>query len=418
MSAATKPVDVMASVASVASVESVAEPAAAAPPKSRRSLFIGIGAVALAGAFTYYAIHRNIEDTDDAQIDGDVITVPARTGGLVTAVHFKDNQLVHAGELLVEIDPAPSKARLDETEADLKSALASAEAAGAQAQLSESNAVGQKAIARASLRGAEVGITTTTQQILEADASVRAARAQLQKADLDLKRAKGLVAQAAMPQANLDAAQTSYDNAEAQLGQAQARLAALKASTGQVQARVSEASARLTQASTVGQQITDARAKAHVAEARVATATAARDLAKLEAGYTQITAPRDGVVSRRAVNVGQLIPAGSGVVALVPVGALWVTGNFKETQLAKMRSGQPAKIKVDAFDLELEGQVESFSAATGARFSLLPPDNATGNFTKVVQRVPVRVSINLSDVPKGVLLRPGLSVELSVNTRN
>jgi len=370
----------------------------------------------VAGAFTYYAIHHNIEDTDDAQIDGDVITVPARTGGLVVAVHFHDNQLVHKGDPLVDIDPLPLQKRLDEAEAELVSALASAQAAGAQAQLSESNAVGQKAIARASLRGAEVGITTTSQQILEADASVRAGKTQLHKAELDLKRAKGLVAQAAMPEAQLESAQTAFDNAEAQLIQAQARAAALKASTEQVQARVSEASARLTQASTVDQQITDARAKARVAEARVATATAVRDLAKLEVGYTQITAPRDGIVSRRAVNVGQLVQAGSGVVALVPVGDLWITGNFKETQLARMRPGQPAKIKVDAFGLELEGKVESFSAATGARFSLLPPDNATGNYTKVVQRVPVRIS--LSNVPKDVLLRPGLSVELSVNTRN
>jgi len=393
-----------------------AESPVAEPPKtSRRPILIGIGAAAVLGVIGYVVLHRGIEETDDAQIDGDVVTIPARTGGLVTAVHFKDNELVTAGKLLVEIDPKPSQARLSEAEAELLSAIASSDAAAVQAHLSETNAVGQQAVARASLKGAQVGISTTTQQILEADASVRAAKAALQKADIDLKRAKGLVALSAMPQAQLETAQASYDAAEAQWSQSNARAAGLRASNEQVAARVSEASARLTQANTVDQQIADARAKARVAEARVATATAARDLAKLDFDYTQIRAPHDGVVSRRAVNIGQLIAAGSGVAALVPVGNLWVTGNFKETQLAKMHAGQPAKIKVDAFGLELEGQVESFSAATGARFSLLPPDNATGNYTKVVQRVPVRVT--LTNVPKNVLLRPGLSVELSVDTR-
>jgi membrane fusion protein (multidrug efflux system) len=148
----------------------------------------------------------------------------------------------------------------------------------------------------------------------------------------------------------------------------------------------------------------------------VATAKAARDLAALELSYTRIYAPRDGVVSKRAINLGQMVTPGTGIVALVPTHNLWVTGNFKETQLEHMKVGQPAKIKVDAFGVTIEGKLESFSAATGSRFTLLPPDNATGNYTKIVQRVPVRIA--LKDVPKGVQLRPGLSVDLSIDTRN
>jgi membrane fusion protein (multidrug efflux system) len=153
-----------------------------------------------------------------------------------------------------------------------------------------------------------------------------------------------------------------------------------------------------------------------MAQARVATAKAARDLAALELSYTKIYAPRDGVVSKRAINVGQMVTPGSGIVALVPTRDLWVTGNFKETQLEHMKVGQHARVKIDAYGVTLDGQLESFSAATGARFTLLPPDNATGNYTKIVQRVPVRVA--LKDLPRDVQLRPGLSVELSIDTRN
>jgi membrane fusion protein (multidrug efflux system) len=179
---------------------------------------------------------------------------------------------------------------------------------------------------------------------------------------------------------------------------------------------VQEASARAEQAGEVDVLIAQARARAATAHAQVAVAQAARDLAALELSYTKIVAPQDGVVSKKTASVGQMLAAGQGIVQLVPTRELWVTANFKETQITKMRAGQPAKVEVDAFPgVGLHGEVESFSAATGARFSLLPPDNASGNFTKVVQRVPVRVK--LRDLPQGVALRPGMSVELTIDTR-
>jgi membrane fusion protein (multidrug efflux system) len=246
------------------------------------------------------------------------------------------------------------------------------------------------------------------------------AKAQRDKAKLDLERTKQLFNSGAIASAQMEAAQATFDSNQAVVEQADARIVTLKSSTSQARARVSEASARLGQANeTLPSQVAEAKARAASAQARVATAEAKRDLARLELSYTKIFAPHAGIVSKRSVAPGQLVSAGQTVVMLVPdarqQGAVWVTGNFKETQLAHMRIGQPATLTVDAYGRELHGKVESFSGATGARFALLPPDNASGNFTKVVQRVPVRVK--LDEVPTDLLLIPGLSVELSVNTR-
>jgi membrane fusion protein (multidrug efflux system) len=391
-------------------------PAPSSPRSWKKQIVVALAALAVAGGGAWWFLQRGIESTDDAQIDGDVINVPARTGGVVTAVHFSDNQTVKKGALLAEIDPQPAQTRLAQAEADLSSAQASADAAAVEAQLTSTNAHSQKSAARASLRSARVGVSTTEQQIAEADAGAIAAAAAFKKAQLDLDRAGKLLAANAVPQAQLDSAQAAFDAASAQQAQARARVATLRATTAQIEANVSAASARYQQASTVPQQIADAEARARMAAARVATANAARDLAALDLSYTKIYAPEDGIVSKRAINVGQMVQAGAAVVALVPTAKLWVTGNFKETQLAHMKPGQKATVHVDALGGELHGTVESFSAATGARFTLLPPDNATGNFTKVVQRVPVRVA--LESVPLPGALRPGLSVDLAVDTRS
>jgi membrane fusion protein (multidrug efflux system) len=391
---------------------------AAAPARrsfQKPALFAGV-ALLLLGGGVYFVAHRGIETTDDAQVDGDVINVPARLSAVVKAVHFADNQPVHKGDLLAELDDQPAKARLAQAEAELVSAQASAHAAALESQLSAVSARTQRSAAQATLRGARVGVSATVHQIAEADAQVNASSVTLNKADIDLRRAKQLVADGAMAQAQLDTAQAAFDGATAQLAQARARAANLRASSEQVEARVSEANARFTQASTVDQQIADADARAQVAAARVATAQAARDLAALDVSYTKIYAPEDGIVSKRAINVGQMIGSGSSIVSLVPTQHLWLTGNFKETQLEHMKVGQKATAKIDAYGVEVSGTVESIQAATGSRFTLLPPDNATGNFTKVVQRVPVRIA--LRDLPAGVVLRPGLSIDLSVDTRN
>lgn len=368
----------------------------------------------------WWVAHRGLESTDDAQLDADVVAVPSRASGTVTAVHFTDNQRVDTGALLVELDDAPAKAKLAQAEAELLAARASADAADATADLTERNASAGKDIARASLTATAVAVTATSDQIAEANANLASVTALRDKAKLDLERTKQLFSTGAIASAQLEAAQASFDSAQAAVDQGTARIETIKSTTSQARARVGEASARFGQATdTLPAQVAEARARATAARARVATAEALRDLAKLDLSYTKIYAPHPGIVSKRSVAQGQLVAAGQSVVMLVPDGrrggAVWVTGNFKETQLARMHVGQPASLTVDAYGKELHGHVESFSGATGARFALLPPDNATGNFTKVVQRVPVRVK--LDEAPADVMLLPGLSVELTVNTR-
>ncbi len=402
-----------------AATANVSSPEATRKKKSRKtlSIMLTIGACAAVAGGAYYVAHRGLETTDDAQIDADIVSVPARTMSTVTAVHFTENQAVKAGALLVELDPEPAKARLAQAEANLEAAKANAEAADADAQVTGTNAVGNKSVAQAQVQGAASSASATKPQIAEAEAQVESAQASFDKAKVDLDRSKALAASGSISKADVERDQTAFDTANAQVAQSKARLATMKASTDQAWSQVQVASAKLKQATDVDVLVRQARAKAQSAKAQVATAQAARDLAALDLAYTKIVAPSDGVVSKKTVIVGQMISPGQGIVQLVPVQRDWVTGNFKETQLANMHVGQLAEVELDTYPgMKLHGEVESFSAATGARFSLLPPDNATGNYTKVVQRVPVR--IHLRDVPESLVLRPGMSVSLTVNTRH
>jgi membrane fusion protein (multidrug efflux system) len=401
--------------APLAGANTAAAPAKAARPSKAPVVMGTLALVAATVGGIWYVTHRGIETTDDAQVDSDVVSVPTRTSGVVVKVDFADNQIVKAGDLLAELDAEPAKARLAQAEANLAAAIASAEAAEADARVAETNARGNKSAAEASLSGAESSAVASRQQIAEGEAQVSAALTNLARVKLDLDRAKQLVATGALAQAQLDQAQSAFDTGAARVTEARARLAALQASTSQAVSKIHEANARLVQSSNVDALIDQARSRARTARAQVAVQQATRDLAALELAYTRILAPQDGFVSKKTVVVGQMLSPGQGIGQLVPTEKLWITGNFKETQIAKMRSGQPAHVTVDAFPgLTLLGEVDSFSAATGARFTLLPPDNASGNYTKVVQRVPVR--IKLKDVPASVALRPGMSVDLAVDT--
>ncbi len=420
MSTTTAPRESAATKEPPAPAEPVPSPRAAAAAQrkkggARRGIFLLVLLAVGAGVGHYAWTRRFLESTDDAQLDSDVVPVAARTGGAVVALHFTDNQPVKAGDLLVEIDPAPAKARLAQAEAELLAAKAAADAADATAALTESNARGGKKVAEASLQGATVSVVVTADTITEARAQAMAAKATRDKTKADLDRTKSLVESGSLPSSQLESSQAAYDSAEASLSQANARVATMQASTSQAQTKVTEASARLALADTIEAQIKESQAKAAMARARVGTAEATRDLASLELSYTRVLAPRGGIVSKRSVAPGQNIAPGQTVLMIVPTDALWVTANFKETQVGRMHVGQPVHVTIDSYGgRELHGVVESFSGATGARFALLPPDNATGNYTKVVQRVPVRVK--LVDPPKDLLLLPGLSVELSVDT--
>jgi membrane fusion protein (multidrug efflux system) len=390
---------------------------ASPPPKaaSKRKLIVSLlVAIAAMGGGGYLWMTRGIESTDDAQVDADIVSVPARTSGTIKRVDFVENQRVEQGALLAELDPEPAQAKYDQAEATLAAARAAASAADAQATLAATNAQGNLAVARAGLQNTNAGALGTEEEIREGSASVDNARARLDEAELNLTRAKALVASGALAQAQLDQTQTAREVAVTELAEAEAKLASLKLSRSQAQSRVVEAAAKLKQSDQVEATVNEARALAEQAHAQVALATAARELALLELSYTKIYAPSSGFVSKKSINVGQAVSAGQAVVQLVPE-QRWVTANFKETQLGAMRVGQPVHMTIDAFPgVSWDGVIESLSSATGARFSLLPPDNATGNFTKVVQRVPVRVRVTTkSSLP----LVPGLSADVHVNTR-
>jgi membrane fusion protein (multidrug efflux system) len=388
-------------------------PTAARSP--RRFVLAGVvGALAVGEAF--YVIHnRGLERTDNAQIDADVVLVPARMAGTVSKIHFVENQMVKAGALLAELDDAAARARLAQAEATLGAATAQAEAADAEAQVTATNAVSGRSVAAAGLESASVGAASSTDQIHEGEAQVKALESSLAQAASDRGRAQRLFASGAIAKSQLEQTETAYAVTLSNREAAQARLAALRLSVSQAKSHVAEASARLRQSSNGAALVRQSQARAQAAHAQVETARAARDLAALDLSYTKIAAPHDGVVSKKSINEGQAVAPGQPIVQLVTP-TLWVTANFKETQVGHMRVGQPAHFTVDAYPgVALSGVLESLSGATGSRFTLLPPDNATGNYTKVVQRMPVRVSVR--DVPAGVTLRPGMSVELTVDTR-
>jgi len=384
--------------------------------RSRRSWYIGLGlAAAVAAGTGIYASTLGHESTDDAQVDAEVVAVPAKTSGTVSKLLFTENQNVKAGDLLAELDDDAPKAKLVQAEANLKAALAAAEAADADADVAATNATGNKAAADASLRTASAGAASASDQIREAEAAIRSAEASRKQAELDRDRVARLAATGAVAKANLDQADTALALAVSNTEAANARLAALRGTVAQAGSRVSEAQARATQSNNVTSLVAQAQARAKSAHAQVAIAEAARDLAALELSYTKIRAPHDGVVSKKSIAEGQNVTIGQSVVQLVTPG-VWITANFKETQVENMHVGQPVTFTVDAFpSAKFTGEIESLSGATGSRFALLPPDNAAGNFTKVVQRVPVRVHV--ADAPANVSLRPGMSVDLRVNTR-
>lgn len=387
------------------------------PPKKRRIRLI-VGAVLIAVlAFVglWYVLHAGLEDTDDAQVEAEVVSVPARTGGVVKSVAFHENEVVKAGQVLAEIDDAPHKAKLAQADAELAQARENAAAADAEMAVVEANAKGQHSLATAGLRGSQAGLTMTGEEIQQARAAVESSTAQRLMAQQDLERAKKLFEERALPKQRLDAAQGAFDAADANLRQARARLDAAQAERSAAMSRISEAQARVGQSSSVDAQIAQSRAKAALAHARVEAAQASRDLAALDLSYTKVTAPRDGVASKKNIAAGQMLQPGQPVCFVVPTIDVWVVANFKETQVGRMKPGQPADISIDAYGKTFKGKVESISGGTGARFSLLPAENATGNFTKVVQRIPVKVVFD--SVPKDVILRAGMSADVTVDVR-
>jgi len=319
---------------------------------------------------------------------------------------------VKQGDPLAEIDDADYVAREREAEAELATADAQANAADAQVQVVEATSKGGLASARAMVSGSSAGVGSAEAQAASAKASLERADVDAKKAKLDLDRTKELRAANAVPPQALDNAQAVYDSATAAVAQAKAQLAVADQARATALAQVGEAQGKLSQSTPVEAQIAEARAQAALAHAKYDGAKAQLELAKLQVSYTKVMAPEDGRASRLTVHPGQLVTIGQPVIQLVPT-RTYVVANFKETQVGKMRAGQEAGIEADAYGgRKFTGKVESISGGTGASFSLLPADNATGNFVKVVQRVPVRIA--WENLPADVPMRAGLSADVTV----
>jgi len=399
--------------------ESPAEAGAADKPRlgSRKAFLVlgGILVAVLVALGIYWLVTRGKESTDDAQVEADVVPVAAQVGGRVTAVPVLENQHVKKGDLLVQVEDVDYAARVQQAEGDLAQAQAQQAQAEAQEQIVFASASGGLAGARAALSGSTVSVKGADAQIAAAQAALERAQAEADNADVELERERRLRATNAIPQDQLDHAQLTADSTHAAVSQAQANLAAAREARRVAVTRVAEAQGNVTKSAPIEAQLAAAHAATQLATGRVQSTQAALGLAKLQLSYTRVIATDDGLVSKLAVHPGQLITAGQPMAELVPDRA-YVLANFKETQIGDMHPGQRAEIAIDAYPhRKFEGQVESLSGGTGARFSLLPPDNATGNFVKVVQRVPVRIAF--VDPPADVRLRAGSSAVVTVHVQ-
>jgi membrane fusion protein (multidrug efflux system) len=376
----------------------------AAPPKrSRRPLVIAGSAVALVAVLAWWLYARQFEETDDAQIDGDIAAISPRVPGTVTAVHVVDNQQVKEGDLLVELDPTD----LEVTVAQARAAVAQAEAAY---QAENPNVAITETSNRASVASAEDEVANARAEMLAAQHDLNQAEAQNRFAQLQLERGKQLVASNTISQNDFDQRQSAADVARANVAGAQQRVAQKKAKLDTAETRLRETRQN------APRQLVAREATVQSRKANLELAQAQLKQAELNLSYGKVKAPAAGVIGKKSVNAGERVQPGQQLMALTLNGNLWVTANYRETQLDSMRLGQKAKVHVDAISRDYDAAVESFAGATGSRYSLLPPENATGNYVKVVQRIPVRIRLNPNQ-PDLERLRPGMSVEPKVKVR-
>ncbi len=401
------------------------------PRRSRTALFLLVPIIlAIAGYFIYEKYFANQESTDDAQIDGHINPVASKVSGHVVAINVEDNQFVKAGTVIVQIDPTDYGVALEKAKADLAAAQASAQAAQSQVPMTSTTTASQTSLAGAGVELAERAKAAAIKDVETARAKLESAQSRVQetqanylKATQDLQRMKLLIEKDEISKQQYDAAvaaadatRASRDSAQSGVEENSRAVDAGQARVAQAEARIKEAQASLQATRTAPQQMAISRSNALTAAARVKQAQAALEQAQLNMEYTQVKAPIDGTVSQRKVELGQYVQVGQPLLALVPLHDVWVTANFKENQLKNMRPGQKAAVTIDAYGgRKYEGHVDSLAAATGARFSLLPPENATGNYVKVVQRVPVKIVIDRGE-DTAHPLRPGLSVIATVYT--
>jgi membrane fusion protein (multidrug efflux system) len=394
-------------------------PAAAPPSGAERSdffrerphargLLVGAILVLLLGGFLAWRYFSSYESTDDAQIDGHLMPVSARISGYVAKVNVRDNQYVEAGAVLVEIDPRNYQVAVDQARAALADAEAGARALNINVPVTSVSTSSQLSASEADVQNAGAGIAAAQQQYAAAQAQLAQAEAHNVRAQNDLARYKQLVEKQEISQQMYDQAVAAAAANAAAVAAANASISVAAQQVTQAQSRLAQAQASLRAAQTGPQQVASTQARALAAEAAVKQRQAALELAELNLDYTRIVAPASGVVTKN-VEVGMNVQPGQQLLSVVPLDDVWVTANFKETQLKYMQPGQRVEIKVDANGRTYKGRVESIAGSSGARLSLLPPENATGNYVKVVQRVPVKILLDPGQ-NQDRALRLGMSV--------
>jgi len=385
----------------------------------RRFIVIGVVAVLVVGSLLFWWHSTYYEDTDDAQVNGHLIQISARITGHVVKVNVNENQFVEKGTVLVELDPKDFQTAVEQDEANLASAEAAYEAARVNVPVIHVNTGSTLTSAGADVSSARASVAQAEKQLQAAQAAVAAAKANAIKTQSDLERYTPLVKNDVISKQQYDAAVDAADADKATLAQAEANLQGAQDGVRIAHDRVASAEASLQYAKTGPQQVAIQKAKADQAAAEVQQAQAALDQARLNLSYTKIIAPEAGIITRKSVEIGQNVSVGQNMMTLVSLDDIWITANFKETQLDHMRAGQPVVISVDAYGgRKYDGRVTQIGGATGSVLSLFPPENATGNYVKVVQRVPVRIDFTDPSQIADHLLRPGMSVEPKVRVKN
>ncbi len=377
----------------------------------RRFIIIGVVAIAVVIALLWWWHSTYYEDTDDAQVSGHLIQISARVAGHVIKVNVDENQYVEAGTVIAELDPKDFETAVQQDEANLAAAEAAYESANVNVPVTHINTRSNLSSAGADVSSAEAQVAQSQQQLQAAEAGVAQADANYKKAQADLERYTPLVQRDVISKQQYDAAVATADADKAALDQAKANLAAAQAAVRVAKDRVASAQASYSYAQQGPKLVAIQKARADQAAAQVQQARAALEQAKLNLGYTRIIAPVAGIITKKSVEVGQNVSVGQNMATLVSLDDVWITANFKETQLAHMRPGQPVTISVDAYGgRKYDGKVTQIGGATGSVLSLFPPENATGNYVKVVQRIPVRIDLTDHNQNSDHLLRPGMSV--------
>jgi membrane fusion protein (multidrug efflux system) len=401
-----------------------------ANPKVRQMLMLG-GVVVLAAVVGLFLYYHNRESTDDAQVDGHITPIAAKVYGRVAEVLVQDNEQVKAGQVLVKLDPRDFQAALDQAKAQLALAESDAKSAGVDVPRTRENTVSGTSSAEAQLAGSVADVTRAqvtyeqaqTSDLAYAQANVEKSKANAALAQADLARYTPLMEKGEISKQQYDAAKANADATasalkadEEKLAQAKRSIDVTRAQLAAAKAHVDQAQASVVSAKADTRQVAMKQADAQGKIAKVEAARAAVEAAQLNLEYTTVVAPVDGVATHKQVEVGQVVQQGQGLLVVVPLQNVWVTANFKETQLKNMKPGQDAEVHVDTYGKTFSGKVDSIAGATGAVLSLLPPENATGNYVKVVQRIPVKIVLDPISADKAVL-RPGMNVDATVITK-